>query len=140
MRKMGEDIANVLTAERDHVQGQMAGNRGSYNASEVKALVEDQIGERWDEINPHNISLRQSLVSPQRMKFTHWFVGDAGVTYATIDAWLVLEEYPKTLAGYKIIYDEQTGKFGLALRGWHNDPYLSVDTFFGDFWGAFNAM
>jgi len=108
--------------------------------SEVSALIENQIGERWDEINPHDISLRQSLVSPERMKFTHWFVGDSGVTYANIDAWLVLEERPKTSNGCKIIYDEQTGKFGLALPGWHNDPYFSVDTFYCDFWSAFNAM
>jgi len=109
-------------------------------ASDVRVLVEDQIGERWDESNPRDINLRHSLVPPQRMKFTHWFVGDAGVAYRNIDAWLVLEERRKKSDGYKVIYDEQTGKFGLALRGWHNDPYLSVDTFFGDFWSAFNAM
>ena len=130
---MGESIADLLSARRDQVQGQMT-------ASDVRALVEDQIGECCDEMNAHDVSLRQSLVSPQRMTFTHWFVGNTGVTYANIEAWLVLEERPKTLDGYKIIYDEQTGKFGLALRGWNNDPYLSVDTFFGDFWSAFNAI
>jgi hypothetical protein len=109
-------------------------------AFEVRALVEDQIAERWDEINPRGISLRQTLVPPQRMRFTRWFVGDGAVAFTNIDAWLVLEERPKTSDGYKIIYDEQTGKFGLALRGWYSDPYLSVDRFYGDFWSAFNAI
>jgi len=35
-----------------------------HDPSEVSALVEDQIGEHRDEINPHETSLRQSLVSP----------------------------------------------------------------------------
>ena len=80
----------------------------------------NQIGERWDDVNPHGISLRESLVPPQRMKFTHWLFRDGAVAYTNIDAWLVLEERLKTPDGYKIIYDEQTGKCGLALRGWYN--------------------
>jgi hypothetical protein len=96
--------------------------------SEVRTLVEDQIGERSDDVNPHGISLRESLVPPQRMKFTHWFFRDGAVAYTNIDAWLVLEERPKTPDGYKIIYDEQTGKCGLALRGWYNGIRTSAWT------------
>jgi hypothetical protein len=109
-------------------------------ASEVTALVSDQIGDRWSETNLHGVNLRDSLVPPKRMRFIHRQVQSGKVVDSALDAWLVLEERPTTRDGYKIIYDEQQKMFGLASPGWDTDPHPSVDGFYGDFWSAFKGM
>ena len=109
-------------------------------ASEVKALVETQIGDDWDETNHHGVNLREALVAPQRCKFIHRFVRDGSVSDTIVDAWLVLEEEPSTRDGYKIIYDEQAKSFGLASPGFERDPHPCVVGLYGDFWAAFKGM
>jgi hypothetical protein len=109
-------------------------------APEVYALVQNQIGDRWGETNLHQVNLRKSVVSPQRMRFICRRIKDGEIVGNTMDAWLVLEERPDTRDGYKIIYDEETNMFGLASPGWDTDPHPSVDGFYGDFWSAFKGM
>jgi len=56
-----------------------------------------------------------------------------------IDLWLVLEEVPDTRDGYKIVYDDRTGMFGLACRGFSGrDVYLGA--YGNNFFEAFDAM
>jgi hypothetical protein len=88
----------------------------------------------------NGVNLRDSLVPPRRMKFIERFVHKGRVTDTIVDAWLVLEERPKTCDGYKVIYDDRMNSFGLASPGWDTDQYPSVDGFYGDFWSAFKAM
>jgi hypothetical protein len=51
--------------------------------------------------------------------------------------WIVLEENPETLEGYKIFFDEEINKFGLAA---HSEPSGYVCNFRDTFLAAFKSM
>lgn len=84
-------------------------------ADDVKQLIESQIAGRWNETNLHGIELRTSLI--QRIKLIHRRVIGGRSADEVIEAWLVLEEDKENQEGYKIIYNESNGMFGLASKG-----------------------
>ena len=55
------------------------------------------------------------------------------------ELWLVLEEVPETKGGYKVVFDERRGKFGLATADSSNelDTYLGA---YGLFLTALESM
>jgi hypothetical protein len=55
-----------------------------------------------------------------------------------VELWLVLEERPDQRNGYKIVFDESRGDFGLACPGIAgHDIFLGC---YGSFWTTFEAM
>ncbi len=83
--------------------------------ADVSKLIADEIaavGAGWfaqPQNNPHGLDLRRCLVQPTRVRCT-----DAFERGKQFDAWLVLEERPDSEDGYRIIFDEASGRFGLA--------------------------
>jgi hypothetical protein len=47
--------------------------------------------------------------------------------------WLVLEEDPGKPDGYKIVFNEAIGKFGLISSGFSTDPFPVLCGYYGDF-------
>ncbi len=43
-------------------------------------------------------------------------------------------------SGYKIVFDEGRGSYGLATPGFPEDKYPVLYGFYGDFWTTFTAM
>ncbi len=78
------------------------------NSEEVAQLVQKDIGGDYDRSNPHGVDLRKCLVTPQKMRF---FIDMDSEQQE--EHWLVLEEIPGG-GGYQIVYDEDSGLFGLA--------------------------
>jgi hypothetical protein len=101
-------------------------------SEEITHLVEAQINGHWSCSNAHGVDLRKCLVTPRKMLF------DGSNPDDKFELWLVLEECPEDCSGYKIVFDEETGEFGLATPGWHNNPcFLGA---YGSFFDAFDAM
>jgi hypothetical protein len=56
----------------------------------------------------------------------------------TLGLWLVLEEIPESNSGYKIVFDEASGTFGLAISGAQdNDVFIG---FYGTFLETLEGM
>ena len=108
-------------------------------SDEVSNLVREQIGNRWDTTNLHGVDLRRCLVRPQRVSMMTYCPSPNGIaTYEKIEVWIVLEEGPDTKNGYKIVLEEVTGKFGLAMRC--DDDQLLYLGSYGDFMATLEAM
>lgn len=56
-----------------------------------------------------------------------------------VEVWVVLEENPEG-DGYTIFFDEGDAEFGLASKGFKNDPYPVIVGYYGDFWTTFKGM
>jgi hypothetical protein len=111
-------------------------------ADELRANIEDEINGRWTTTNAHGCDLRRCLVSPKKQQYRDCSQGDSG---KFVELWLVLEEDPISQDGYKIVYDERSGYFGLATPGEGTmvpgDPKIDVYSIpTGSFWSAFGSM
>ena len=78
----------------------------------VTRLVEAEIAGNWGRSNLHGVNLKDFLVPPKLRQYTDGFQPENQMSL-----WLVLEEDPVNKSGYKIIFDEQSGLFGLAVCG-----------------------
>lgn len=94
--------------------------------SEVSEIIEREIDGDWSLSNAHGVDLKRCLVPPVKKTYD-----DSFKEGETIELWLVLEEVPEDKSGYKIVYDEKSGMFGLATNGAHGQ-----DVFIG-FYGTF---
>lgn len=83
-------------------------------ASEVSEIIERAISGHWSLSNAHGVDLKRCLVPPIKKTYE-----DSFREGETIELWLVLEEIPADKSGYKIVYDERSGMFGLATNGAH---------------------
>lgn len=101
---------------------------------DVRTLVEREIGDDWTRTNLHNCDLRRCLVEPHVETFD---LMDNASPPPTVDLWVVLEERPDEKDGYKVVFDEATHKFGLALDGETRPYYVGS---YGTFLKAFKAM
>ncbi len=108
--------------------------------NELKQLIENQIAGRWDETNLHGIDLRTTLIQPHKIRIIHRRVLDEKFDDEIIEVWLVLEEDKEKQEGYKIIYNESNGMFGLATDGFPTDQHPVLVGFYVDFWATFKAM
>jgi len=99
---------------------------------DISRLIEAEVAGNWDRSNAHGVDLRTSLVSPQRKLFRCQTGETRGLR-------LVLEENPKSRGGYKIVFDEVRGEFGLATADVTNpvDFFLGI---YGSFIESFDAM
>jgi len=101
---------------------------------EVRDRVEEEIGENWAVSNAHGVELHRCLVTPRKGKYQ-----DSFREGETIELWLVLEEDPVTRKGYKIVYDEGRGEFGLAIRDDRDNKDVFLG-YYGDFLTTLEAM
>lgn len=95
-------------------------------ASEVSAIIEREINGNWSLSNAHGVHLKRCLIPPAKQLYE-----DSFKEGETIELWLVLEEIPEDKSGYKIVFDERSRMFGLAIEGAHKH-----DVFIG-FYGTF---
>jgi hypothetical protein len=100
-------------------------------ATEVSKIIADEIasvGEKWfgrPENNPHGLDLGRCLVEPRRVVCRNTFPQFRDGK--PFPAWVVLEEQSDCDDCYRIIFDEELRKFGLAggirlmpsFLGWH---------------------
>lgn len=76
-------------------------------SSQVRALVEREIGGRWHWPDPDGIDLRQCLIEPERLELL-----DA--RDQPFEAWLIVRSVPGC-EGYGLIYEPDSGSFGLVV-------------------------
>jgi hypothetical protein len=96
---------------------------------EISQIIEKEINSDWSTTNLHNCDLRKCLVRPRKRKLEY----SGGVK----EFWIVLEENPETLEGYKIFFDEEINKFRPAD---HSEPFGYVCNSRDTFLAAFKSM
>jgi len=96
-------------------------------------MIEDQVGTSESLPNSHGIDLRRCLTTPAVIKITHRRVLNGKSQDSTETVWLVLAERPAEKDGYKIIFNEARGLFGLASQGFPNDQFPVLCGYYGDF-------
>lgn len=101
-------------------------------AAEVSALVESERNGQWDRSNLHGIVLRECVVSPQMIAFR-----DVS-NEKNVCAWVVLHECPPSGPGYAVVYEESSGKIGLAQFTQDYQPCMIG--LYGDFFSTLEAM
>jgi hypothetical protein len=75
---------------------------------EISQLIEKEINGDWSITNLHHCDLKKCLIRPKKRKL-NFFI-------EIREAWIVLEEDPESLEGFKIYFDEENNKFGLAMH------------------------
>ena len=96
---------------------------------EISKIIEREINGDWSISNAHNCDLKKCLVRPKR--------GNLYSAGELKELWIVLEEEPETLEGFKVFFDEETKKFGLA--DW-SETYGYVCNSHDTFLAAFKSM
>jgi hypothetical protein len=103
------------------------------NAADVSRIIKSQVGTNASLPNSHGIDLRRCLTTPTLIKVIHRRVPSGKIEESNETVWLVLEERPAEKDGYKIVFNEQRGLFGLASQGFPNDPFPVLCGYYGDF-------
>ena len=96
---------------------------------EISRIIEKEINGDWSISNAHNCDLKKCLVRPKKRKIQFFREVE--------EVWIVLEEEPETLEGYKVFFDEETKKFGLAG---YSEPYGYICHSHDTFLAAFKSM
>ena len=103
------------------------------NPEEITAIINTEVGDRWETSNAHGIDLRTCLVTPEKQTYT-----DAAESERSFELWLVLEEDPKKRKGYKIVFDDAERLFGLATSQ-INGPDVFIG-YYGTFLETLESM
>ena len=98
----------------------------------IRKIVEDEISGNWVRSNLHGVDLRACMVQPSLQTFR----GHPPNTPAW-ELWVVLEEDPVELSGYKVAYDVESGEFCLAYGKQPNASYVGH---YGSFLETLDAM
>ena len=110
------------------------------NSNEVMHLVRRQIAGRSSLPNSHGVVLGNCLVRPTRIKVINRIVQEGKIRDSVETVWLVLEENPHEKDGYKVVFSEQQGMFGLASVGFETDQHPVLCGFYGDFPTTLSSM
>lgn len=102
-------------------------------AADVSRLIKDQVGDNESLPNSHGVDLHRCLTRPILIDVIHRRIIKGKIKDSTETVWLVLEERPVEKDGYKIIFDEKRGTFGLVSTGFPNDPFPVLCGYYGDF-------
>lgn len=105
------------------------------NASDIRRIVESEIGGDWSRTNDHRVDLRKCVIEPRLVSCKNTFPKLRGGK--PLNLWIVLEEHPGTTDGYLIVFDEANHRFGLADYSGTTPVFLG---FHGSFWSAFVGM
>ena len=102
------------------------------NEKEVKEIISRQIEAAKRSATLNGIDLDKHLVQPTKKRYR-----DCADLGNTIELWLVFQESPEG-DGFKIVFDEQSGQFGLATSGKYElDTLIGLH---GTFLDTLNAM
>ncbi len=96
---------------------------------EISELIEKEINGDYSISNWHNCDLKKCLIRPKRRRL--YFAGELK------EFWIVLEENTETPEGYKVFFDEEGKRFGLAG---HSESFGYVCNFHDTFLAAFKSM
>lgn len=96
---------------------------------EISKVIEKEINGDWSISNAHNCDLKKCLVRPNRRKVQFF--------REVKEVWIVLEEDPEDFEGYKVFFDDETGRFGLAG---YSEPFSYVCNSHDTFLAAFKSM
>lgn len=93
---------------------------------EISKMIEKEINGDCSITNLQNCDLKKCLIRPKKRRINfHKEIREV---------WIVLEENPQTLESFKIYFDDENNKFGLAM---YSEPYSYVcnshDTFLAVF-------
>jgi hypothetical protein len=89
-------------------------------ASEIMEIIKCEIDDNWTISNAHGVDLRKCLL-PQPVKKAY---EDSFKEGKIIELWLVLEEISEDESGLRIVFDEESQMFGLAVSGVRRMMYL----------------
>lgn len=107
-------------------------------ADAVRELVEREIAGRWSLSIGHGCDLRRCVVPPELREYDDCSAGRPLVSPPpVVRLWLVLEELPEDRSGYKVVYDESAGEFGLAVSGTDRDVFIG---YYGGFLDTLRGM
>ena len=96
---------------------------------EISKLIDSELGGDRSLTNLHNCKLEKCLIRPKKRKLRF---GREVKEY-----WIVLEEDPVDCEGFKVFFEAETGRFGLAM---HAEPFGYVCNFHDTFTAAFKSM
>lgn len=99
---------------------------------QLTRLIQDDLASNAASLSWHGRPLHECLCEPRKQRFADSFNNNEA-----IDLWLVFEENASPDQGYKVIYSERDGEFGLATAG-VNDPVLIG--IYGGFVETLNSM
>ncbi len=100
-------------------------------SNQIKEIIHQEIGDRWDISNAHGVVLKDCIIEPIKKRY---FSFDESESY---ELWTVLEELPDG-TGYKIIYNESTQMFSLAMLS-NKNTHIDLGSY-GDFMTTLEAM
>jgi hypothetical protein len=103
----------------------------------IRELIDQEIAGDYSLTNWHGCQLQRCLVQPQLREYDDCGAGPLLNPPPVIQLWLVLEENPGEPAGYKIVYDEKAGLFGLAVQSNTRDVFIGH---YGGFLDTYRGM
>lgn len=107
-------------------------------ADGIRELIEREVTGDWSITNGHGCDLRRCLVPPVLRDYDDHGGGRPPVEPCPVlRMWLVLEEMPEDRSGYKVVYGEEAGMFGLALPGEIRDAFIG---YYGSFLDTYHRM
>jgi hypothetical protein len=89
-------------------------------SEDIEKLIKSEIGDKLETPNLYGINLTKCLIKPVKEKYVSVFD-----TSQTFDLWTVLIESED---GYRIFYDEEESKFGLANK-FQNDDLMYLGNY-----------
>jgi hypothetical protein len=98
----------------------------------IQKIVDDEISDDWSRSNLHGVDLRACLVTPSLQIFR-----SHPQNTPPWELWVVLEEDPVGLSGYKVAYDADSGTFCVAYGKQPNASYVGH---YGSFLETLDAM
>jgi hypothetical protein len=108
------------------------------NSETVREWIEREVAGDWTRTNLHGCDLRRCLVPPELREYDDLGGGRPQVEpYPVVRLWLVLEETPEDRDGYKIVFGEEAGMFGLAVPGAPRDRFIG---YYGSFLETYRGM
>lgn len=103
----------------------------------VSQIVQQELAGHRQRSNAHGCDLSRCLVTPVLLEYYDPINARHDASASSITLWLVMEESPEDGGGYKIVYDEQVGMFGLAVAGTERDVFIGL---YGTFLETYAAM
>jgi hypothetical protein len=110
------------------------------NADDVSRLVTKQIAGRSSLPNLHGVDMSRCHLTPRPIQVIDRSVLNGKLKDSQEQVWLVLEERPTEKDGYKIVFSERRGAFGLASPGFATDQHPILCGWYGDFPTTLAAM
>jgi hypothetical protein len=91
-------------------------------SQEIKELIEEELRSEPDIKNVFGLDLTKCLLEPTKQKYK-----DSNDSIETYELWTVLEER-EDKNGYKIYFDEDLKKFGLAVNS-DGEELIAIGTY-----------